>query len=42
MGKLRTLDEYYKFIGVDLKEKTGTNYCDSLYNLKTKKWVKFK
>ena len=42
MGKRRTVEEYYKFIGVDLKKKTGNNYCDSRYNLKTKKWVKFK
>ena len=40
MGKYRTLEEYYKFIGLDLKNKTAGDYCDSRYNLNTEKWEK--
>ena len=38
MGQHRTLEEYYKFIGVDLETKKGTNYCKHRYNLIKKQW----
>lgn len=38
MGKKRTLEDYYAFLGVDTKKKTATNHCKHRYSLQTKKW----
>ena len=42
MGKKRTLEDYYAFLGVDTKKKTATNHCKHRYTIQTKKWEEIK
>ena len=32
MGKVRTLDDFYKFIGADFENKTVKGFCDKMYD----------
>ena len=42
MGKDRSLDEFYKFIGVDFEKNKVERYCDKMYDEDTKQWVPMK
>ena len=39
MGTERSLDEFYKFIGVDFENNKVERYCDKMYDENKKEWV---
>ena len=39
IGKDRSLDDFYKFIGVDFEKKTVDRYCSKMYDEEKKEWV---
>lgn len=39
LGKERSIEDYFKFAGIDYKNKKGTNYCSKKYVIKDNKWI---
>ena len=39
LGTERSIEDYYKFAGINQKDKKGTSYCNKKYVIKDNKWV---